>query len=88
MSEARFDRLESQLAQVIQSIAAMQTRIDSIEGTLLVAMRLGFDSLQTSIDDLDYDLNVTEIQTERNTRRTRKLHQRVTAIEARLDERG
>lgn len=86
MSEARFDRLEHQLSQVIQGMAAMQTRIDSIEGTLLVAMRLGFDSLQSAIDDLDYDLNVTEVQTERNTRRTRKLHQRVTAIEARLDQ--
>jgi chaperonin cofactor prefoldin len=86
MSEARFDRLENQLSQVIESMTAMQTRIDSIEGTLLVAMRLGFDSLKSAIDDLDYDLNVTEIQIERNTRRTRKLHQRVTAIEARLDD--
>jgi FtsZ-binding cell division protein ZapB len=94
MSEERFDRLESQLAQVIQGItviqqnmAAMQNRIDSIEGTLLVAMRSGFDSLQAAIDDLDYGLNVAEIQTERNARLTRKLNQRVTAIEARLNDR-
>jgi chromosome segregation ATPase len=109
MSEERFDRLESQLTQVIQgmtviqqnmsvmqenmsvmqeNMSAMQNRIDSIEGTLLVAMRSGFDSLQTAIDDLDYDLNVAEIQGERNARLTRKLNQRVTAIEARLDDRG
>lgn len=94
MSNERFDRIESQLAQVINgmtamqaNMTAMQTRIDSIEGTLLTAMRSGFESLQTAIDDIDYDLNVAEVQTERNARLNRKLHQRVTAIEARLDER-
>jgi FtsZ-binding cell division protein ZapB len=87
MSDERFNRLESQLTQVIQAVNAMQTRIDSIEGTLLLAMRSGFESLQTAIDDIDYDLNVAEVQTERNARLNRKLHQRVTAIEARLDER-
>lgn len=111
MAETQFDRLENQLSQVIQGMATMQTRIDSlentllvtlqaqidsittvqtridsIEGTLLVAMRLGFSSLQSAIDDLDYDLNVTEIKTERNARRTLKLRQRVTDIETRLDD--
>jgi hypothetical protein len=83
MSEERFDRLESQLDRVIQGMAAMQTRIDSIEGTLqtridsiegtlqtridsiegtlMVAMRSGFDSLQTAINDLNVDLNVLEV---------------------------
>jgi FtsZ-binding cell division protein ZapB len=115
MSEERFDRLESQLAQVIDgmgmmqanmttmqanmttmqanmttmqaNMTTMQNRIDSIEGTLLIAMRSGFESLQTAIDDIDYDLNISEVQTERNARLNRKLHQRVTAIEARLDDR-
>jgi hypothetical protein len=93
MSDERFDRIENQLAQVINgmgtmqaNMTAMQTRIDSIEGTLLVAMRSGFESLQTAIDDIDYDLNVAEIQTERNARLNRKLNQRVTAIETRLDD--
>lgn len=85
MSNERFDRLENQLAQVIEAVSAMQTRIDSIEGTLLIAMRSGFNSLQTAIDDIDYDLNIAEVQTERNARLNRKLHQRVAAIEARLD---
>jgi FtsZ-binding cell division protein ZapB len=86
MSDERFDRLEHQLTQVIQVVNAMQTRIDSIEGTLLVAMRSGFESLQTAIDDIDYDLNIAEVQTERNARLNRKLNQRVTAIETRLDD--
>jgi hypothetical protein len=86
MSEERFDRLENQLAQVIQAVSAMQNRIDIIEGTLLVAMRSGFESLQTSIDEIDHDLNIAEVQSERNARLNRKLNQRVTAIEARLDD--
>jgi hypothetical protein len=86
MSEERFDRLEIQLAQVIQAVSAMQNRVDSIEGTLLIAMRSGFASLQTSIDEIDYDLNIAEVQAERNARFNRKLNQRVTAIEARLDD--
>jgi L-ribulose-5-phosphate 3-epimerase UlaE len=87
MSEERFDRLESQLLQVIQAVSAMQARIDSIEGTLLIAMRSGFESLQTSIDEIDHDLNIAEVQSERNARLNRKLNQRVTAIEAQLDDR-
>jgi chromosome segregation ATPase len=100
MSEERFDRLENQLTQVIQAmtvmqqnmtvmqqnITAMQTRIDSVEGTLMVAMRSGFDSLQTAINDLNVDLNVMEVQTERNARKSRRINQRVTAIETRLDD--
>jgi FtsZ-binding cell division protein ZapB len=92
MSAERFDRLENQLAQVIEgmhvmqpNMTAMQNRIDSIEGTLLVAMRSGFESLQTSIDEIDHDLNIAKVQSERNARLNRKLNQRVTAIEARLD---
>jgi chromosome segregation ATPase len=86
MSEERFDRLESQLAHIVQAMTVMQTRIDSIEGTLMLAMRSGFDSLQTAINDLNVDLNVMEVQTEQNARKNRRINQRVTAIEARLDD--
>jgi chaperonin cofactor prefoldin len=93
MSEERFDRLENQLTQVIQgmtvmqeNLTSMQTRIDSVEGTLMVAMRSGFDSLATAINDLNVDLNVMEVQTERNARKNRRINQRVTAIESRLDD--
>jgi septal ring factor EnvC (AmiA/AmiB activator) len=69
-----------------ENLISMQARIDSVEGTLMVAMRSGFDSLQTAINDLNVDLNVMEIQTERNARKNRRINQRVTAIEARLDD--
>jgi hypothetical protein len=75
------------MATMQTNMSTMQSRIDSIEGTLLIAMRSGFESLQTAIDDIDYDLNISEVQSERNARLNRKLNQRVTAIETRLDER-
>lgn len=112
MSAERFDRLENQLTQVIQSIgtmqqhisgieqkvvgieqkvAAMQNNIDAVredinslrrrvesnEGTLIVAIREGFRSQENSINDLNYDLS-------ENERRTRRLSRRVTRLE-RLD---
>jgi hypothetical protein len=61
MSEERFDRLENQLEQIIQTLTTIQAQIDGVEiglpsrldrmeSTLLVAMRSGFDSLTTTIN--------------------------------------
>ena len=129
MSDERFDRLESQLSQVIQSIATMQLnmatmqqnmatkqdlaaveqkvsgieqkvsgieqkvtalgnnldavredvitlrrRIESSEGTALIAIRDGFRRQENSINDLNYDLSVNE-------RKTRRLSRRVSRLE-------
>ena len=123
MSEERFDRLENQLTQVIQSIASMQQnmasmqqnmaaveqkvsaieqkvsaveqkvsamqnnidaaredinslrhRVESNEGTLIVAIREGFRSQDNSMNDINYDLSVNE-------RKTRRLGRRVTRLE-------
>jgi Tfp pilus assembly protein PilN len=122
MSDERFDRLENQLSQVIQSIATMQQnmatkqdlvvveqkvsgieqkvsgieqkvtalgnnldavredvislrhRVESNEGTLLVAIRDGFRRQEDSINDFNYDLSVNE-------RKTRRLSRRVSRLE-------
>lgn len=108
MSDERFDRLESQLSQVIQSIATMQLnmatkqdlaaveqkvtalgnnldavredvialrrRVESSEGTALIAIRDGFRRQENSINDLNYDLSVNE-------RKTRRLSRRVSRLE-------
>jgi uncharacterized coiled-coil protein SlyX len=102
MSDERFDRLESQLTQVIQAIGNMQQnlaaveqkvtalgnnldavredvialrrRVESNEGTVLVAIRDGFRSQEDSINDLNYDLSVNE-------RKTRRLSRRVSRLE-------
>jgi predicted nucleic acid-binding Zn-ribbon protein len=111
MSEERFDRLESQLSQVIQGmtviqqnmttkqdlatveqkVSAMQNNIDAVrediislrqrvesnEGTLIVAIREGFRRQEDFINDLNFDLT-------NNERKTRRLSRRVTRLE-RLD---
>jgi uncharacterized coiled-coil protein SlyX len=102
MSDERFDRLESQLSQLIQSVAfieqkvttieqkvtalgnnldavredviVLRRRVESNEGTLLVAIRDGFRRQEDSIDDLNYDLSVNE-------RKTRRLSRRVSRLE-------
>jgi chromosome segregation ATPase len=109
MSEERFDRLESQLSQVIQGmgmmqhnmatmqqnmtvveqkvsamqnnldaaredIASLRRRVDSNEGTIIVAIRDGFRSRETLMDDINFDLAANE-------RKTRRLSRRVSRLE-------
>ena len=102
MSDERFDRLESQLSQLIQSVAlieqkvttieqkvtalgnnldavredviVLRRRVESNEGTVLVAIRDGFRRQEDSINDLNYDLSVNE-------RKTRRLSRRVSRLE-------
>ncbi len=112
MSEERFDRLESQLSQIIQGMGAMQQnvsvmqqdisglqqnvsglnsridslqhRIDSVEGTVIAAITGGFDYVRREINDLNINLNENELSTQANARTTRRLNQRLTALERRV----
>jgi FtsZ-binding cell division protein ZapB len=88
MSEERFDRLEGQLAQVIQGMTAMNQninairedvvalrhRIDSVEGSQNIIIREGFQSLMSYNDDLNYEMSDT-------ARQTRLLKRRVIRLE-------
>jgi chromosome segregation ATPase len=53
---------------------AFRQRIDSVEGTLLVAIRDGFKAQSDYADDLNYDLA-------NNERKTRRLSRRVARLE-------
>jgi archaellum component FlaC len=100
MSEERLERIENQLAQLIQAISGtnqkissmeqnlnavredvsgLRRRIDSVEGTLLTAMRDGFKRQSDYADDLNYDLAVNE-------RKTRRLSRRVSRLERTAEE--
>lgn len=88
MSEERFDRLEGQLAQVIQGmtainqninairedVVALRHRIDSVEGSQNIIIREGFQSLMSYNDDLNYEMSDT-------ARQTRLLKRRVIRLE-------
>jgi chromosome segregation ATPase len=53
-----------------EDVVALRHRMDSIEGTVVVTMREGFESFRSYLDDLNYDLA-------NNERRTRRLSRRV-----------
>lgn len=56
-----------------EDIGALRNRIDSVEGTVRVAIKDGFKSHDIYLDDLNVDLSATERQVRRLTRRTERL---------------
>jgi chromosome segregation ATPase len=121
MSEERFDRLESQLTQLIQGMTVMQQditgmkgditgmkdditdikddltqlnqRVDSVQGTLNIAVSEGFKRLNTNIIDVSRALGENEEKTDDNassiettTRNIRRLNQRLLRLEQRSEE--
>ena len=88
MSEERFNHLETQISALQQDLTAMKQnmdslredmssvrqRFDSFEGTILTAMREGFNSLRNYSDDLNYEVAD-------NARATRLLKRRVARLE-------
>jgi predicted nucleic acid-binding Zn-ribbon protein len=90
MSEERFDRLENAIAAIAENMNSMQQninalrddvasqrqRIDSIEGTIVVTIRDGFESMRNYLDDLNHDLAANERQTRRLNRRVSRLERK------------
>ena len=66
-----------------EDIGSLRQRVDSIEGTLISAMRDGFNHLEHRIDDIDIDLAITEEKTEDNSRKARRLNARLMRLERR-----
>jgi archaellum component FlaC len=93
MSEERLERIENQLGQVLQAITglenrmtSMENRVDVMEGTLLMNMRGGFNSLRGNINDVDIDLARNERKTDDNARQIRRLNRRLMFLEGRAEE--
>jgi hypothetical protein len=61
------------MTAVEQNQVAMQQRIDSVEGTLMLAIVEGFRSLNIYCRDLDDDLAFNEVQVRRLNRRVNRL---------------
>jgi citrate synthase len=72
--ESRLDRFE----------VNVQNRIDSVEGTLIAAITGGFEYVRREINDLNINLNENELSTEANARKSRRINQRLTALEHRV----
>jgi chromosome segregation ATPase len=67
---------------------ALRNRIDSVDGTLTIAIRDGFNRLHEEITDLNIDLAIEELKTEdieakteSNARKIRRLNQRLFRLE-------
>jgi chromosome segregation ATPase len=67
---------------------ALRNRIDSVDGTLSIAIRDGFNRLHEEITDLNIDLAIEELKTEdietkteSNARKIRRLNQRLFRLE-------
>lgn len=75
--------LQQSIIAMQQDMRDMQNRVDSMEGTLLTAMTVGFASLRNYAIDLDTDLAENERKSEDNARKTRRLNQRLMHLEQR-----
>ncbi len=71
---------------------ALRNRIDSVDGTLTIAIREGFNRLHEEVTDLNLDLAVEEQKTEEietkiesNARKIRRLNQRLFRLEGGSD---
>jgi uncharacterized coiled-coil DUF342 family protein len=64
-----------------EDINIMRQRSDSMEGTIIVAMREGFNSLRNYLDDLNYDLAEVESKVSDGERKQRRLARRVARLE-------
>jgi chromosome segregation ATPase len=62
-----------------EDMTAIRQRVDSSEGTILVAVREGFNSLRNYLDDLNYEVAD-------NARATRLLKRRVSRLERKDNE--
>jgi chromosome segregation ATPase len=64
-----------------EDISLLRQRDDSLEGTVVVAMREGFNSLRNYLDDLNYDLAAVEQKVSDGERKQRRLNRRVARLE-------
>ncbi len=69
--------MQDNINAVREDIDSLRRRVESNEGTVIVAIREGFRSQEDSINDLNFDLYANE-------RKTRRLSRRVSRLE-RLD---
>jgi chromosome segregation ATPase len=72
--EQRASAMENNLDAVREDIIELRRRVESNEGTLIVAIRDGFRRQEDFINDLNFDLA-------NNERKTRRLSRRVSRLE-------
>jgi chromosome segregation ATPase len=74
--EQKVTALGNNLDAVREDVNSLRRRVESNEGTVLVAIRDGFRAQEDSINDLNYDLSVNERKTRRLSRRVARLERK------------
>lgn len=67
-------------------LGSLRQRVESIEGTVVITIREGFNSFRNYLDDLNYDLSETERKVADNDRKHRRLNRRVVRLERKEEE--
>ncbi len=65
--------MKQDISALERDAVSLRRRIDSVEGTLLVTIRDGFQAQSDYADDLNYDLSINERKTRRLSRRVARL---------------
>jgi chromosome segregation ATPase len=84
MSEERFDRLESQIGQVLQAMTGMDSRINNrIDGleNRMTSLENHMDGLDNRMDELESRMN------DRMTGLESRMNDRMTGLESRMNDR-
>jgi chromosome segregation ATPase len=76
--QQNMNAMQQNMNAVREDVTVLRQRVESIEGTVIVAMREGFNSLHSYLDDLNYEVAD-------NARSTRLLKRRIARLE-RKDE--
>jgi septal ring factor EnvC (AmiA/AmiB activator) len=71
--EGRFNQLAQNQDALREDIVELRHRIDSVEGTVRIAIADGFRNHDSYLDDLNIDLAANERQTRRLNRRVARL---------------
>jgi chromosome segregation ATPase len=71
--EGRFNQLAQNQNSLREDIVELRHRIDSVEGTVRIAIADGFRNHDSYLDDLNIDLAANERQTRRLNRRVARL---------------
>jgi Tfp pilus assembly protein PilN len=71
--EQKVSAMQNNLDAAREDIASLRRRVDSNEGTIIVAIRDGFRSRETLMDDINFDLAANERKTRRLSRRVARL---------------
>jgi chromosome segregation ATPase len=84
-TQQNMNAMQQNMNAMREDITSLRQRNDSIEGTVIAAMREGFNSLRNYLDDLNYDLAEVESKVSDGERKQRRLARRVARLE-RKDE--